>query len=70
MSQSQRVFITGAGSGLGRALALHYARQGARVACTDRDLASVDATLAQVVQAGGSLQRAAVSPSTRKNQSG
>ena len=53
MSQSQRVFITGAGSGLGRALALHYARQGARVACTDRDLASVDATLAQVVQAGG-----------------
>lgn len=54
MSQSLRVFITGAGSGLGRALALHYARQGARVACTDRDTASVDDTLAQVVQAGGS----------------
>jgi len=54
MSQSLRVFITGAGSGLGRALALNYARQGARVACTDRDAASVEDTLAQVVQAGGS----------------
>ena len=53
MSSSLRVFITGAGSGLGRAIALHYARQGAQLACTDRDLASVDETLAQVIKEGG-----------------
>lgn len=34
MSQ-RRVLITGAGSGLGLALALRYARSGARVACVD-----------------------------------
>jgi len=32
---SQRVFITGGASGLGRALALNYARQGARVCIGD-----------------------------------
>lgn len=49
-----RVFVTGAGSGLGRAIALHYAQQGAEVACTDRDLASAKETLAQVIKEGGS----------------
>jgi NAD(P)-dependent dehydrogenase (short-subunit alcohol dehydrogenase family) len=39
-----RVLITGAGSGLGRALAERHARRGDRVACVDRDAARAQAT--------------------------
>lgn len=53
MSKTQRVFVTGAGSGLGRAIALHYARIGSQVACTDRDLAGAKETLTQVIKEGG-----------------
>jgi NAD(P)-dependent dehydrogenase (short-subunit alcohol dehydrogenase family) len=35
MSNQRRVLITGAGSGLGQALALRYAKAGDRVACVD-----------------------------------
>jgi NAD(P)-dependent dehydrogenase (short-subunit alcohol dehydrogenase family) len=35
MSDQRRVLITGAGSGLGQALALRYAKAGDRVACVD-----------------------------------
>jgi NAD(P)-dependent dehydrogenase (short-subunit alcohol dehydrogenase family) len=54
-SQSgKRIFITGAGSGLGKALALRYARAGWRIAVTDMDLASATQTLSEVQAAGGS----------------
>ena len=39
------VAITGAGSGIGRALALHLGGLGARLALSDQDLAAVDDTL-------------------------
>ena len=49
----KRVLITGATSGLGRALALEFARRGWRVAVTGRDAAKVSATAHAVRQAGG-----------------
>ncbi len=42
----RRILITGAGSGLGRALAQRYAASGARVACVDVDGARATATAA------------------------
>lgn len=50
----KRVFITGAGSGLGKAVALRFAREGWQVAVTDVDLAAATQTLAEVIAAGGS----------------
>jgi len=50
---ARRIAITGAGSGLGRELALHYARAGWRVAVTDIDRGRVDAVVAEVERAGG-----------------
>lgn len=45
--------ITGAGSGIGRATALTFAREGARVACADIDGAAAEATARAIGQAGG-----------------
>ncbi|MBY5992377.1 SDR family oxidoreductase [Ferrimonas balearica] len=46
-----RVLITGGASGLGRALALHWAAQGARVAIAD--IQAGDAVVAEIEAAGG-----------------
>ncbi len=50
--QDRTVFVTGAGSGIGRATALLAAREGARVACADIDEASVGETAALVEKEG------------------
>jgi NAD(P)-dependent dehydrogenase (short-subunit alcohol dehydrogenase family) len=45
--------LTGAGSGIGRASALLFAREGARVAVIDRDAEALQATVALIIAAGG-----------------
>ncbi|MBN2027650.1 MAG: SDR family NAD(P)-dependent oxidoreductase [Actinobacteria bacterium] len=50
----KRVVITGAASGLGRALALNLARKGCRIGIVDIDVAGAGETLEMVVAGGGS----------------
>jgi NAD(P)-dependent dehydrogenase (short-subunit alcohol dehydrogenase family) len=54
MRLKQRVaVITGGGSGIGRASAVLFAREGAFVALVDRDAAGAEETLAMLREAGG-----------------
>jgi NAD(P)-dependent dehydrogenase (short-subunit alcohol dehydrogenase family) len=52
MSNQRRVLITGAGSGLGQALAVRYARSGARVACVDLSVERAEVTRQQLAGSG------------------
>lgn len=51
--EGMSVVITGAGSGVGRAAALIFAREGARLVCADVSAASNEETAAMVRAAGG-----------------
>jgi NAD(P)-dependent dehydrogenase (short-subunit alcohol dehydrogenase family) len=53
MREQLRAVVTGAGSGLGRALALEIASRGGRVVATDIDEASAAETAQQIQAAGG-----------------
>lgn len=52
--------ITGAGSGIGRAMALLFAREGARIVAADVNGDAAEETAATIQQAGGTCQSAAV----------
>jgi NAD(P)-dependent dehydrogenase (short-subunit alcohol dehydrogenase family) len=52
MMAQRRVLITGAGSGLGQALAQRYAKAGDRVACVDLDSARAELTRASLPGSG------------------
>jgi 3-oxoacyl-[acyl-carrier protein] reductase len=45
--------VTGAGRGIGKAIALGYAREGASVCCAARTQAEIDATLREIEGGGG-----------------
>jgi NAD(P)-dependent dehydrogenase (short-subunit alcohol dehydrogenase family) len=51
--QDRAAVITGAGSGIGRAMALQFAREGARVLAADVNAAAAEETAALVREAGG-----------------
>lgn len=49
----QTALVTGAGSGIGAAIALSLAESGARVIVADRNLTPAEAVVAQIIGAGG-----------------
>jgi 2-keto-3-deoxy-L-fuconate dehydrogenase len=53
------VVITGAGSGIGQAIALLFAKQGAHIEVLDLQLAGAQATVDQILAAGGSAHASA-----------
>jgi NAD(P)-dependent dehydrogenase (short-subunit alcohol dehydrogenase family) len=56
--------VTGAGSGIGRATAVMFAREGARVAVVDLEEATAKATAEEIERAGG--QALAIRATCRK----
>jgi 3-oxoacyl-[acyl-carrier protein] reductase len=51
--------VTGAGRGIGKAIALAYGREGAAIGCVARSAAEIEATAAEVARAGGRAHAAA-----------
>jgi NAD(P)-dependent dehydrogenase (short-subunit alcohol dehydrogenase family) len=51
--KDKRIFITGAGGGIGRATALKCAAEGARVICADISAAAAEASAQALLEAGG-----------------
>jgi NAD(P)-dependent dehydrogenase (short-subunit alcohol dehydrogenase family) len=51
--EGKRAIVTGAGSGIGRAAALLFAREGATVVAVDKNAEAVQATMQQLLSAGG-----------------
>lgn len=53
---NRTALVTGAGSGIGRAIATHLAQAGLQVVVTDLDLSSAEAVCAEIAEQGGQAQ--------------
>ena len=51
--ESKIALVTGAGGGLGGATAIRFAAEGAKVVCSDLDLAKAEKTVAIIESRGG-----------------
>jgi NAD(P)-dependent dehydrogenase (short-subunit alcohol dehydrogenase family) len=51
--QNKVAVVTGAGSGMGKAIAMFYAKEGAKVIATDINLDTVNAVVAAIIAEGG-----------------
>lgn len=60
MLENKVVVVTGAGRGIGKAIALRLAGEGATIAACGRTLANVEATAAEVAKGGGKASAYAV----------
>ncbi len=63
----QVALVTGASRGLGKAIAIELARNGARVACVARDAEKLAETVADIVQFGGQAEPFACDVKDRKS---
>ena len=50
--QGKVAIVTGAGTGIGRAISFLFAREGAKVAVTDIDVGAAEATVAEIAETG------------------
>lgn len=57
---NRTAIVTGAGRGIGRAIALSLAREGVKVVCVSRSLANCSAVAEEIVAAGGKADSMAV----------
>src|SRR2546421_6006999 len=65
--QNHIAVVTGAGSGIGRAIAIGYAREGARVVLLDRDEKAAAEAAKEIRDAGGSAESFALDVARRED---